>query len=60
VFGMASTDETVEADLGMPDADDGPPTLDELTLDGVPNIRMVVSDVLLDSKYLTVGGQATK
>jgi len=57
---MASTDETVEADLGMPDADDGPPTLDELTLDGVPNIRMVVSDVLLDSKYLTVGGQATK
>ncbi|KAI8581099.1 hypothetical protein K450DRAFT_234642 [Umbelopsis ramanniana AG] len=48
VFGMASTDESVEADLGMPEADDGPPTLDELTLDGVPNIRMVVSDVLLD------------
>jgi hypothetical protein len=56
---MASTDESVEADLGMPEADDGPPTLDELTLDGVPNIRMVVSDVLLDSKYLTFHGQAT-
>ncbi|KAG2175583.1 hypothetical protein INT43_001230 [Umbelopsis isabellina] len=48
VFGMASEEEGVEADLGMPEADDGQPTLAELTLDGVPNIRTVVSDVLLD------------
>ncbi|KAG0175291.1 hypothetical protein DFQ28_008238, partial [Apophysomyces sp. BC1034] len=48
-FGMASGDEgRVEADLGAPDGEDGCPTLDELTLEGVPNIRMVVSDVLLD------------
>lgn len=50
MFGMASEEEGVEADLGMPEADDGQPTLAELTLDGVPNIRTVVSDVLLDSK----------
>ena len=37
-------------DLGMVGADDGHPTLDELTLEGVPNIRLVVSDVLLDGK----------
>ncbi|KAG0186029.1 hypothetical protein DFQ28_008421 [Apophysomyces sp. BC1034] len=48
-FGMASDDEDgAEADLGMLEADDGCPTLDELTLDGVPNIRTVVSDVLMD------------
>ena len=34
----------------MVGADDGHPTLDELTLEGVPNIRLVVSDVLLDGK----------
>ncbi|KAL0075151.1 DDHD domain-containing protein [Phycomyces blakesleeanus] len=48
-FGMASEEEEgKESDLGMPDGDDGSPTLDEITLDGVPNIRMIVSDVLLD------------
>ncbi|KAF7727293.1 hypothetical protein EC973_007809 [Apophysomyces ossiformis] len=48
-FGMASDDEDgAEADLGMLEADDGCPTLDELTLEGVPNIRTVVSDVLMD------------
>lgn len=46
---MASDDENgAEVDLGMIGADDGCPTLDELTLDGVPNLRLVVSDVLLD------------
>lgn len=51
-FGMASDDEEgVEMDLGMIGADDGCPTLDEVTLDGVPNIRLVVSDVLLDGKF---------
>lgn len=50
-FGMASSDDGgVEADLGAPDGEDGCPTLEELTLDGVPNIRMVVSDALLDGE----------
>lgn len=50
-FGIASDDdESIEADLGMLGIDDGCPTLDELTLDGIPNIRTVVSDVLMDSK----------
>ncbi|KAI7847447.1 DDHD domain-containing protein [Circinella umbellata] len=54
-FGVASDDQDgVEMDLGMVGADDGHPTLDELTLEGVPNIRLVVSDVLLDVPlYLT-------
>ncbi|KAI9498558.1 DDHD domain-containing protein [Zychaea mexicana] len=54
-FGVASDDEEgLEMDLGMVGADDGHPTLDELTLEGVPNIRLVVSDVLLDVPlYLT-------
>ncbi|KAI8338230.1 DDHD domain-containing protein [Chlamydoabsidia padenii] len=48
-FGIASDDdESIEADLGMLGIDDGCPTLDELTLDGIPNIRTVVSDVLMD------------
>ncbi|RCH86290.1 hypothetical protein CU098_008070 [Rhizopus stolonifer] len=49
-FGMAADDEEeMEADLGMLGVEDGCPTLDELTLEGVPNIRTVVSDVLLDA-----------
>ncbi|KAI8376523.1 DDHD domain-containing protein [Radiomyces spectabilis] len=48
-FGMASDDEEgVETDLGTLGVDDGCPTLDELTLDGVPNLRTIVSDVLMD------------
>ena len=51
-FGMAADDEEgFEADLGTVGVEDGCPTLDELTLDGVPNIRTVVSDVLMDGKY---------
>lgn len=34
--------------MGTLGVEDGCPTLDELTLDGVPNIRTVVSDVLMD------------
>jgi hypothetical protein len=50
-FGMAADDEDgVEADLGTIGVEDGCPTLDELTLEGVPNIRTVVSDVLMDGK----------
>ncbi|OZJ06976.1 hypothetical protein BZG36_00059 [Bifiguratus adelaidae] len=47
-FGMASQENASEQDMGIPDAEDGCPTLQELTLEGVPNIRMMVSDVLLD------------
>ncbi|KAI9247727.1 DDHD domain-containing protein [Sporodiniella umbellata] len=48
-FGMAADDQDVlEADLGTFGVEDGCPTLDELTLEGVPNIRTVVSDVLMD------------
>lgn len=51
MFGMANDDEeNAEMDLGTVGADDGCPTLEELTLEGVPNIRLVVSDVLLDGK----------
>ncbi|KAI8985203.1 DDHD domain-containing protein [Pilobolus umbonatus] len=48
-FGMAADDEEgIEADMGTIGVEDGCPTLDELTLEGVPNIRTVVSDVLMD------------
>ncbi|RUP23231.1 LOW QUALITY PROTEIN: hypothetical protein BC936DRAFT_139035, partial [Jimgerdemannia flammicorona] len=47
-FGMAADEDNVERDMGMPELEDGQPTLDEITLEGVPNIRMIVSDVLLD------------
>ncbi|ORX46975.1 DDHD-domain-containing protein [Hesseltinella vesiculosa] len=48
-FGVASDgDKTLEADLGMLGTDDGCPTLENLTLEGIPNIRTLVSDVLMD------------
>ncbi|KAI7854929.1 DDHD domain-containing protein [Circinella umbellata] len=56
-FGLTVKDQISsggEADLGMPDGDDGSPTLDELTVDSVPNIRNMVSDVIMDVPlYLT-------
>ncbi|KAI8138815.1 DDHD domain-containing protein [Fennellomyces sp. T-0311] len=55
-FGAAFEDEMngIEADLGMRDGDDGCPTLAELTVDSVPNIRSIVSDVIMDVPlYLT-------
>ncbi|KAI9499448.1 DDHD domain-containing protein [Zychaea mexicana] len=56
-FGLSVKDQITsgaEADLGMPDGDDGCPTLDELTVDSVPNIRNMVSDVIMDVPlYLT-------
>lgn len=53
LFGTESTNEEgIESDLGLPDGDDGCPTIDEITLDGAPNIRTLVSDVFLDSKYI--------
>jgi hypothetical protein len=55
LFGTDNTDEEhgLESDMGLPDGDDGCPTLDEITLDGAPNIRTLVADVFLDSKYCT-------
>ena len=52
-FGLTVKDQISsggEADLGMPEGDDGCPTLDELTVDSVPNIRNMVSDVIMDGK----------
>ena len=56
-FGLTVKDQISsggEADLGMPEGDDGCPTLDELTVDSVPNIRNMVSDVIMDGK-ITIG-----
>ncbi|ORZ20251.1 DDHD domain-domain-containing protein, partial [Absidia repens] len=47
-FGMASDEEGAEADMGMRGGEDGCPTLDEITLEGIPMYRMLVSDVFLD------------
>ncbi|GBB99560.1 hypothetical protein RclHR1_03560015 [Rhizophagus clarus] len=47
-FGMASEDENVQRDLGMPAVEEGQTTLDEITLEGVPTLRMLISDVLMD------------
>lgn len=48
----AEEDNGSESDLGLSseNLDDGCPTIDEITLDGAPNIRTLVSDVFLDSK----------
>ncbi|KAI9305263.1 DDHD domain-containing protein [Cunninghamella echinulata] len=48
LFGMANDSEEGETDIGMRCTDDGCPTLDEITLDGAPMYRTLVSDVFLD------------
>ncbi|KAF9188500.1 hypothetical protein BGZ51_000537 [Haplosporangium sp. Z 767] len=48
VFGMASEDEELQRDLSTPEVEEGCPTMDDIMLDGVPTIRMLVSDVLMD------------
>ncbi|KAF8928940.1 hypothetical protein BGZ52_002734, partial [Haplosporangium bisporale] len=48
VFGMANDDEELQRDLSTPEAEEGCPTMDDIMLDGVPTIRMLVSDVLMD------------
>lgn len=50
VFGMANDDEELQRDLSTPEAEEGCPTMDDIMLDGVPTIRMLVSDVLMDGK----------
>ncbi|CAG8640078.1 8315_t:CDS:10 [Acaulospora morrowiae] len=48
-FGIASEDENTQRDLGMPEIiEEGQTTLDEITLEGVPTLRMLISDVLMD------------
>ena len=47
-FGMANEDEELQRDLSTPDVEEGCPTMDDIMLDGVPTIRMLVSDVLMD------------
>ncbi|GAN08152.1 conserved hypothetical protein [Mucor ambiguus] len=56
LFGTDDSDEDskLESDIGISEDDDGCPTLDEITLEGAPNIRTLVSDVFLDIPlYLT-------
>lgn len=56
LFGTDDTDSDsrLESDIGISEDDDGCPTLDEITLEGAPNIRTLVSDVFLDIPlYLT-------
>ncbi|KAF9989060.1 hypothetical protein BGZ75_007742 [Mortierella antarctica] len=48
VFGIANEDEELQRDLSTPEAQEGCPTMDDIMLDGVPTIRMLVSDVLMD------------
>ncbi|CAG8433162.1 9563_t:CDS:2 [Diversispora eburnea] len=46
---MASDDENLQRDLGMPEvAKEGQTTLEEITLEGVPTLRNIISDVLMD------------
>ncbi|KAF9433314.1 hypothetical protein BGZ76_009622 [Entomortierella beljakovae] len=47
-FGMANDDEEIQRDLSKPEAEESCPTMDDIMLDGVPTIRMLVSDVLMD------------
>ncbi|KAI8093670.1 DDHD domain-containing protein [Halteromyces radiatus] len=47
-FGMANDEEDREADMGTRGGEDGCPTLDEITLQGIPMYRVLVSDVFLD------------
>lgn len=57
VFGMASDDdEDLQRDLSTPEAEEGCPTMDDIMLDGVPTIRMLVSDVLMDGTYSNLIG----
>jgi len=50
VFGMANEDEELQRDLSTPEAEEGCPTMEDIMLEGVPTIRMLVSDVLMDGK----------
>ncbi|KAG2176695.1 hypothetical protein INT44_007359 [Umbelopsis vinacea] len=47
-FGLGNEDEDEKNDMSRPDVEEGQPTLEELTIDGVQSIRNIVSDALLD------------
>ncbi|CAG8825838.1 19211_t:CDS:10, partial [Gigaspora margarita] len=48
-FGIAADDENFQRDLGLPKTvEEGKTTLSEITLDGVPTLRLMISDVLMD------------
>lgn len=51
-FGLGNEDEVERNDIDRVDREEGQPTLEELTIEGVQSIRSIVSDVLLDSKCL--------
>ncbi|KAF9583137.1 hypothetical protein BGW38_010184 [Lunasporangiospora selenospora] len=48
VFGMATDEGELQRDLSTSEPEEGCPTMDDIMLDGVPTIRMLVSDVLMD------------
>ncbi|CAG8441543.1 8477_t:CDS:10 [Cetraspora pellucida] len=68
-FGIASESEQIQRDLSLAISEDGQPTLDEITLDCVPNLRMLISDALVDGKlvfkndrnpnFLKIGGKVS-
>ncbi|RIB19658.1 DDHD domain-containing protein [Gigaspora rosea] len=47
-FGIASEDEQIQRDLSLAISEEGQPTLDEVTIEGIPNLRMLISDALVD------------
>ncbi|CAG8800655.1 35159_t:CDS:2, partial [Racocetra persica] len=47
-FGIASESEQIQRDLSLAISEEGQPTLDEITLDCVPNLRLLISDALVD------------
>ncbi|KAG9293859.1 hypothetical protein G9A89_019197 [Geosiphon pyriformis] len=47
-FGMANADQDTQTDLGLQESEEGQTTLLEITLEGVPTLRMMISDVLMD------------
>lgn len=59
IFGMANDDEELQRDLSTTEVEEGCPTMDDIMLDGVPTIRMLVSDVLMDGTCSFQGTLAT-
>ncbi|CAG8805828.1 10268_t:CDS:2, partial [Racocetra persica] len=61
-FGMAADEENFQRDLGLPKAaEEGKTTLGEVTLEGVPTLRLLLSDVLMDEIMInTVTNEANR
>ncbi|CAG8635232.1 7458_t:CDS:10 [Gigaspora margarita] len=61
-FGIASEDEQIQRDLSLAISEEGQPTLDEVTIEGIPNLRMLISDALVDDRnpnFLKIGGKVS-